>query len=246
MPMLISPKILLAMLLWGAGAAALAEDGARNQLSQFSELQSLEESEWEPLEFPNIDAHSAYELVQEGGQTVVRAETDGGASGLILRRRIDPIETPIIEWRWKVSNVFEKGNARQKSGDDYPARIYVAFAFEPDQASFFERAKRSAAGVFYDEEIPGTALNYIWANQVEQGEIVTNPFSEETQMVAVTSGAEQVGEWVSVRRNVVEDYQAAFGRKPPAIIGIGIMSDSDNTGESATAWYGDIELKAAE
>lgn len=212
----------------------------------FSQLQSLENSPWEPLAFPNIDRHSSYSLVTEDGQTIVRADTAGGASGLIARQRIEPAATPVIQWRWKVTNVFEKGDAREKSGDDYPARIYVAFAFEPDQASFFERAKRAAAGVFYDAEIPGTALNYIWANTLKEGQMVANPYSRETQMVAVTSGREQVGEWVSVERNIVADYQAAFGRKPPAIIGIGIMSDSDNTGESATAWYGDIVLKAGD
>jgi hypothetical protein len=59
----------------------------------------------------------------------------------------------------------------------------------------------------------------------------------------VDSGSEQTGRWVSHRRNIIEDYQSAFGHAPPAIIGIGIMSDSDNTGESATAWYGDITLE---
>lgn len=211
-------------------------------LSRFSQLQSIEDSGWEPLEFPNIDRDTSYTLVEEDGATVVKAETRGGASGLIARGRMDPAANPVIQWRWKVSNVYENGNAREKSGDDYPARIYVAFAFEPDRASFFERTKRKAAAVFYDEEIPGTALNYIWANKLEKGTIVANPFSKETQMVAVNSGDEQVGEWVSVRRNIIEDYEAAFGREPPAIIGIGIMSDSDNTGEGATAWYGDIVL----
>ena len=215
-------------------------------LTAFSQLPSLDGSAWQPLEFPNIDRHSRYRLVQEEGQQVIRAETENSASGLIERQTLDPEATPVLEWRWKVSNVFENGDARTKAGDDYPARIYVAFAFEPERAGFFERAKRSAAGVFYDEEIPGTALNYIWANRLQQGAIVPNPFSEETQMIAVTSGGDQAGEWVKVRRNIVEDYQAAFGRKPPAIIGIGIMSDSDNTGGSATAWYGDIQLRAVD
>lgn len=227
-------------------AVTARAEGQRGGLSAFSSLPSLEGSAWEPLEFPNIDRHSTYTLVEEGGERVVRAETAASASGLIARQRMDPAAAPVIEWRWKVSNTFDQGDARKKAGDDYPARIYVAFAFEPDRAGFFERAKRSAAGVFYDEEIPGTALNYIWANRLEVGAIVPNPFSGETRMIAATSGSDQVGEWVSVRRNIVEDYEAAFGRKPPAIIGIGIMSDSDNTGESATAWYGDIELRAAE
>ncbi len=98
--------------------------------------------------------------------------------------------------------------------------------------------------LLYGRDLPGTALNYIWANRLETGRIVTNPYSEQTRMLAVDSGGEQAGVWISHRRNVIEDYRAAFGREPPAIIGIGIMTDSDNTGESATAWYGDIRLLA--
>lgn len=241
--MFLKTKTLLALVFCAIIAfSAHATDNQPPSVPQFSQLESIEGSGWEPLEFQNIENRTDYELVSDDGTTVVRAATANSASGLIARQRIDPAAAPVIKWRWKVSNVFEKGDARYKTGDDYPARIYVAFAFEPDQASFLERAKRSAAGIFYPHEIPGTALNYIWANKLKKGSMLGNPFSEETRMVAVTSGEDKAGEWVNIQRNIIEDYHTAFGRTPPAIIGIGIMSDSDNTGESATAWYGDIEL----
>ena len=37
-----------------------------------------------------------------------------------------------------------------------------------------------------------------------------------------------------------EDYKKAFGEEPPMISGVAIMTDTDNTGESAIAYYGDI------
>ncbi|AOY90317.1 hypothetical protein BKP64_15455 [Marinobacter salinus] len=214
-------------------------------LPAFSEIQSLDpSSSWEPLEFPKIDQHSRYELVTESGVQVIRAQTAGGASGLIARLDLTPSDSLILSWRWKVSNVFEKGDAREKSGDDYPARIYVAFAFEPDKAGFFERAKRKAVEVVFGETLPGNALNYIWANALPKGDIVPNPYTDKTMMVAVNSGTGQVGEWVTVERDIVADYRKAFGEAPPPLVGIAIMSDSDNTGETATAWYGDISLSA--
>ncbi len=216
---------------------------AGSVVPRFSELQSLQNSAWQPLEFPKIKRHSRYRLAVEDGIQVVRADTDNSASGLIARKRIDTESAAVIEWRWKVSNIYDKGDAGTKSGDDYPARIYVAFAFEPERAGFFEKARRAAAGVFYEHEIPGTAINYIWANRLEAGRIVANAFSEQTKMIAVDSGGENTGSWISRRRNIIADYREAFGHDPPAIIGIGIMSDSDNTGESASAWYGDIILK---
>lgn len=228
----------------GLTPMALA-DGA--SLPAFSTLTSLDQdSGWEPLEFPKIDQHSRYQLVTEAGTQVVRAQTDGGASGLIARLDLQPTDSLILRWRWKVSNVFAQGNAREKSGDDYPARIYVAFEFQPEQAGFFERAKRKAVEVVFGEALPGNALNYIWANTLPEGETVPNPYTDTTMMVAVNSGAGQAGQWVTVERDIVADYQRAFGESPPPLVGIAIMSDSDNTGESATAWYGDISLSASQ
>ncbi|WP_228151101.1 DUF3047 domain-containing protein [Tamilnaduibacter salinus] len=216
---------------------------ASETLPRFSSMTDLDDGgSWEPLIFPDIDTHTDYSLVTVGDQTVVRANTDGGASGLIARQRITPGDSLILRWRWKVSNVYDAGDARQKSGDDYPARIYVAFAFQPEKAGFFERAKRATVETLFGEELPGNALNYIWANRVPKGTILPNPFTDTTQMVPVNGGPERVGEWVTIERDVVADYRAAFGEAPPPIIGIGLMTDSDNTGESATAWYGDVEI----
>lgn len=212
-------------------------------LTPFSQMRAISDG-WEPLEFPNIDQHSRYQLVTDDGVQVVRAQTDGGASGLIARLDLEPTDSMILRWRWKVSNVFEQGDAREKSGDDYPARIYVAFEFQPEQAGFFERARRKAAEVLFGETLPGNALNYIWANTLPEGRVVPNPYTDKTMMVAVNSGSEQAGTWVTVERDIVADYRQAFGEAPPPLVGIAIMSDSDNTGESATAWYGDITLSA--
>jgi hypothetical protein len=210
-------------------------------VNAFSTMTSLEDG-WEPLEFPKIDRHTRYQLVNHEGEQVVEATANNSASGLIARVSVEPGDSLILRWRWKVSNVLDKGNARSKDGDDYPARIYVAFAFEPEEAGFFERAKRKAVEVVFGEELPGNALNYIWANRLPVGEVIANPYTDTTMMVAVNSGADNTGEWVTVERDIVADYQKAFGKKPPKLVGVAIMSDSDNTGESATAWYGDVSL----
>ncbi|WP_179397212.1 DUF3047 domain-containing protein [Marinobacter sp. ANT_B65] len=210
-------------------------------LPAFSKMTSLSDG-WEPLEFPKIDQHSNYELAQDEGVQVVKAHTSGGASGLIARLNVKPGGSMMLSWRWKVSNVFKEGDARKKSGDDYPARIYVAFEFQPDKAGFFERAKRKTVALLIGEELPGNALNYIWANTLPVGEFVTNPYTDRTVMVAVSSGSEKAGEWVNIERDIIADYRKAFGESPPPVRGIAIMSDSDNTGEQSTAWYGDIRL----
>ena len=233
---------LLASLILSVSAAPVQADSSQDSLIKaFSDMTSLDDG-WEPLEFPKIDRHSRYQLVDENGEQVVEAITDNSASGLIARVSLEPGDSLILRWRWKVSNVFEQGDAREKAGDDYPARIYVAFEFESEEAGIFERARRKTVEVMFGEELPGNALNYIWANQLPIGEFIANPFTDSTMMVAVNSGADNTGEWVTVERDIVADYREAFGRRPPKLAGVAIMSDSDNTGESATAWYGDVSL----
>ena len=63
-------------------------------------------------------------------------------------------------------------------------------------------------------------------------------------MIVVRSGTRHLNQWMSERRNVLEDYRKAFGKEPPVIIGVAVMTDTDNTGETATAYYGDIAMQS--
>ena len=86
------------------------------------------------------------------------------------------------------------------------------------------------------------AINYIWANKLPKGATLPNAFSSNALMIAVESGDEKAGTWVSEERNVYEDYRMLFGEDPPAIGAVALMTDTDNTGGEAVAYYGDITL----
>lgn len=199
-------------------------------------------SGWEELLFNGIEAHTTYRLVEEDEKVVILAVSKGSSSGLIKKMTIDSKKYPVIQWSWKVSNVYEKGDVSKKEGDDYPARIYVTFAYDPEKASFMERTKYNLAKLIYGEYPPLAAINYIWASKAKKGLMVANPYTEKTMMFVVDSGVAKKGQWLSYSRNIVEDYKLAFGEEPPPISGIAIMTDSDNTKESAMAWFGDISF----
>jgi hypothetical protein len=201
---------------------------------------------WEPLVFKKIDRHTRYDLVMDDGVVVEKAVSTAAASGLMRKMRIDPRKYPIVEWRWKVDNILQKGDVTKKEGDDYPARIYITFAYDPSKLSFGNRIKYKAAKLLYGEYPPTGAINYIWGNTAEIGRIVPNPYTDRVMMIAVESGIQNLGRWVGQRRNLLEDYRNAFGTEPPVISGVAIMTDTDNTGESATAFYGDIIFRAAQ
>lgn len=221
-----------------------AESGAVLEVGKFSAATAGRAAPegWKPLTFKNIERHTQYELVKDGASVVVKARSEASASGLTREIRIDPREYPIVRWRWKIENLLKKSDVSRKDGDDYPARLYVTFEYDPDRVSFPRRAKYRAGRLIFGD-IPIAALNYVWDGKAPAGTFVDNAYTDFAKMVVVRSGPQFVGIWVEEERNVYDDYRKAFGEEPPMIKGVAIMTDTDNTKESATAYYGDIVFK---
>lgn len=174
---------------------------------------------WEVKEFQGL---TRYRLVEEEGRRVLLAEANGSASGLVKKIAFDPAEYRYLRWRWKIEDTVAQGDERTKAGDDYAARVYVIFP-----GRFFWQTR---------------ALNYIWANRLPAEGFVANAFTANAMLLAVRSGADQAGQWLEESRDLVADYRRVFGSDPPRAGAVAIMTDTDNTGGRARAWYGDISL----
>ncbi|MCH8557212.1 MAG: DUF3047 domain-containing protein [Balneolia bacterium] len=197
-------------------------------------------SNWEALTFRGID-RTEYTLYDYDGKTVIRAVSENASSALVRRKAIDPAEFPILRWSWKTEQVFEKGDVTSKDGDDYPVRIYIIFDYDTGNLSLWQRTKIRAARLVHGE-IPARAINYVWDTDSEPGTIVPNPYTELVKMVVVESGEEHVGEWVSYEMNVFQDYRNIYGEDPPEIAAVAIMTDTDDTGERAISYFGDLKF----
>jgi hypothetical protein len=196
---------------------------------------------WKPLTFKKVSKPTAYEVVVDGSAAVVKATSDAAASGLTKEVKIDPAVFPVVRWRWKIENLLARSDVTAKSGDDYPARLYVTFEYDPEKVSFAKKLKYKAGRVLFGD-IPIAALNYIWDTRTPVGTVVDNAYTDFAKMIVVESGAAKVGVWIEESRNVYQDYKQAFGEEPPMINGIAIMTDTDNTKERAIAYYGDIRF----
>jgi len=232
-------------ILFASPFSVYAQDDTVLEVGKFSAAAPGTEfpENWKPLTFPKIKRHTAYTLVREGESVVVKAVSEASSSGLSRDITIDPKEYPVVRWRWKIANLLERSDVTRKDGDDYPARLYITFAYDSRKVGFLEKAKYETARLLYGQYPPLGALNYIWAAKTVQGVIVPNPYTDRAMMIVVESGAVEVNRWVVEQRNVYDDYKLAFGEEPPMISGVAIMTDTDNTGESAIAYYGDIVFK---
>lgn len=198
---------------------------------------------WKPLTFEKIENHTEYSLVENSEHVVVKAVSNQSSSGLTREILIDPKEYPVVEWNWKVENVLKNGDVTSKEGDDYPARIYITFEYDSSRVGFFEKAKFELIKLVYGQYPPIGAINYIWESQSPIGTLVPNPYTDRVQMIVIQSGSQKLNQWVTEERNVYEDYKKAFGEEPPNISGVAVMTDTDNTKESAVAYFGDIVFK---
>ncbi|MBI5967774.1 MAG: DUF3047 domain-containing protein [Deltaproteobacteria bacterium] len=198
---------------------------------------------WKPLTFKKIERHTVYTLVRDNNRVVIKAVAEASASGLIREVKINLKKYHIVQWQWKIANILKKGNVHRKDGDDYPARIYFTFEYDPNKLTFSEKVKYAAARLLYGQYPPLRAINYLWESSTPIGTMVPNPYTNRVMMIVVESGGDKINQWLTEERNFYEDYRQAFGEEPPMVSGVAVMTDTDNTGEAATAFYGDILFK---
>jgi hypothetical protein len=199
-------------------------------------------SQWDPLTFPKVNKYSTYSLVREGEKTVLKAESNYSASAIVCRRLFNIYENPRVRWRWKVEKMSDRGNPKEKSGDDYPIRIYVMFQYDPDKATLGDRLIYGATKAIYGKYPPHSTLNYAWTGRNIPEKIIESPYTEKARIVILEKGSSRLKTWVEESVNVLDDYRKAFGKEPPPIAGIAVMSDSDNAGGNSVAYVDFIEV----
>jgi hypothetical protein len=164
-----------------------------------------------------------YRLVRDSGVQVLEADCRASASGWMLKREIDLRATPMLRWRWKVSQVYSRVREREKKGDDYPVRVYVVI----DGGLAVWRTR---------------SLVYVWASSEPQGADWPSAYTRQAHVVALRSGAPGAGQWHEERRDVRADFKRYFGLEASRADGVAVMTDCDDAGGATRAWYGDVRF----
>lgn len=210
----------------------------------------------------NAERKTRYDLIAEGGTIVLRARADGAAATLRHSVYAEPARTPILRWRWRTERMLQSADMTTKQGDDHVAKLCVFFDRDPEKLPLKERAlykldrarlakerakqpnygQASADQINSSHHFPAATLCYVWDNRQPVETMLDNPHSAFIAMVVVNRGQGEVGRWVSLRRNILDDYKRAFRSEAPQITGVSVSADTDDTGESATTYFGDIEF----
>ena len=209
---------------------------------------SLKPGQGLPKEFriiivPKI-AQNKFSLVADEGKTVLRVDSENSAGSLGV-----PLTTPAggtdvsLEWRWKVNRTLDKADMRAKEGDDFAARVYVFFDVPMESLSFVDRSKLRLARLIAGPDVPTAALCYVWDNTHRVGYTQWSPYTNRARMIVLQSGGVNVDKWISESRDIATDFRDAFGFDAPAVTGVAVGNDTDNTGERVSTWYGDVSLR---
>lgn len=196
---------------------------------------------WRHQPFPG-KAPTQFKYAREDGRHAVSVTASSSASMLRRRLRIEPADLGSVVFSWKVPALIADADMASGESDDAPVRVMLVFDGDRSRFSARDAMLSELMRALTGEEMPYATLMYSWCSRREAGTVVTNARTSRVRTVVVESGPQKLNRWLDYRRNVRADFERAFGEPPGALVGVAIMSDSDNTRSLARAWYGPLHF----
>lgn len=198
---------------------------------------------WTPQTLPGKKATRYAVIATE--QSVVEAQAAASASLLRHRLRVEPASLGRLHFSWQVPDLLDRADVRRSDTEDAVARVFLAFEGREEGLSAGHRAMSDLAEALAGERLPYATLMYVWNSDGTPGSVVVNGRSDRVRKIVVDAGPARLREWRHHERDIAADFRQAFGEEPGALVSVGLMTDADNTGGRATAWYGPVCLAPA-
>lgn len=178
--------------------------------------------QWE-VQGDKAEARTIYTVREEDGNRFLRAQAERQDIQIGLTKEFAPEEFPLLQWRWRVSQLPTGGDERTKKTNDSAAAVYVVF----------------------DSTIVPRAIKYVWSATLPVGSKFQSPEYWRAYVVVLQSGPSEDGQWRQETINFYEDYKALYGFEPGEVKGIALLTDSNVTRSVAAADYDDITILPA-
>ncbi len=186
--------------------------------------------------------NTVYRLENYQGKTVLSANSKTSASGLAVKLRPRQANNLWLQWEWKAITSIPNADNSDSYRDDAPLRILVAFDGNKSKLPLKEKMTFEMANLISGQEMPYATLMYIWSGKTPVDTIIPNAHTSRIKMIVVDSGWDNLGQWHKHERDLAADFRRAYGEAPGEVIGIALLTDTDNTKSETRAFYGDIEL----
>ena len=221
--------------------AALLLQGCANKPVEPAAQTATAAEQWHEVQLPGKKS-TTYRVAQKDGRSAISARSDGSAS--MWRRKLSlPAERlGNTRFSWWIDEIVDGANVAVAEREDAPARVMFAFGGDLSTLPLRTRMMFDLAQALTGEAPPYATLMYVWDASAPVGSVIINPRSDRIRKIVVDSGPGQQRRWRDHQRDLVADFRLAFGENPGALLSIALMTDSDNTGTSASAWYGPVEI----
>lgn len=196
---------------------------------------------WAHKTFPG-KSPSRFDYTRIDGRDAVSVRAEASVSMLRQPIRVDPADLGKVRFSWKVPELIEHADMALRDKDDAPVRIVLAFEGDRSRFSARDAALAELVRTISGEEMPYATLMYVWCNKREPGSVIRSPRTDRIRKLVVESGPRRLNQWLDYERDIRADYERVFGEPPGALVGIAIMTDSDNTRSKTQAWYGPVRF----
>lgn len=197
---------------------------------------------WTHQPLSKMKRDTVYSVAQEDGHAVLRGVADRSASLYVAIFNPATGVPASLDWRWKTDALVPDADNRDKDREDAPLRVLVAFDGDKATLSEDEQKRFQRAKTLTGRDAPYATLMYIWSDHVPVNSVIPSAHTSQVRMLVVASGPQGLGDWQSVHRDLAADYRHAFGTAPGRMLGVAVMTDTDNTGARAVGEYADIRF----
>jgi len=202
---------------------------AENAIGRFDATHSSAPPPWQLIRFDKSAPPTNYSVKEWDGLAAVEARAESSMALLGRKVEVDLHDTPILCWRWRVEHVLKSADIHKRSGDDYAARIYLAFSLPEEVMSLTTKATLKIARSIWGKDMPDAAINYVWDNKHPIGLHVANAYTSRVHMIVE-------------RVNVKTDVAKLFGTDKAKLFLLAIAADSDNTKENVKSGFADLHF----
>ena len=237
---------LLALVLVGCAHHSSTVPAADSPTLQASaeQLQWSQDTLWQTYHLPG-KKRTRYSKVQMDGRDAMLAVANSSASMLRKKIRLNAKDLQQVKFSWKVPQLIDTADVALRETDDSPVRIVLAFEGDRSKWSTKNAMLSELSHAITGEELPYATLMYVWSNQSAPGTVIHNPRTDRIRKIVVESGGKNLNQWLDCERDIKADFQRAFGEAPGALVGLALMTDTDNTRSQSKAYYGPVSVRTA-
>lgn len=200
-----------------------------------------DKAQWEAVTLPG-KLRTAFKLEKHDHRDALSAHAQASASMLRQRLNVPAGQLGRLQFAWQIDNLMAEADMGERDSEDAPVRLILAFEGDRSRFSAKNAMLSDLTEALTGEPLPYATLMYVWCNRRPVDSVIVNPRTDRVRKLVVETGPAHIRQWRQYERDVRADFERAFGEAPGALVGMAIMTDSDNTRGHVRAWYGDIRL----